>query len=92
MRSLVVMEGIRTECDTREQTTLSKTESGTSSKQSVVVLYNTEKSSADTPDNHDERDPKCGTSTLHHHVTRDFCQHVEGEEDSQSNLVIVSPL
>jgi hypothetical protein len=56
----------------------------------VVVLYNTEESSANTPDDHDEGDPKCGTSTLHHHVTRDFCEYVEGEEDSQSNLIIVS--
>jgi hypothetical protein len=58
----------------------------------VVVLYNTEESSANTPNNHDEGDPKCRTSTLHHHVTRNFCEHVEGEEDGQSDLAIVSLL
>lgn len=81
-----------TEGDTGEETTLSETKSGTSSKQSVVVLYNTEKSGANTPNDHDERDPESGTSALHHHVTRDLSEHVEGEEDGQGNLIIVSHL
>ena len=45
---------------------------------------------ADTPADHDKRDPQRRTSALHHHVGRDFSQDVEGEEDGQSNLIIVS--
>jgi len=74
------------EGDTREETTLSETEGSTSSKETVVVLHDTEEGSGNTPENHDEGDPECGTSALHHHVGRDLSQDVEGEEDGQCNL------
>lgn len=77
---------------TGEETTLSQTESSTSSEQAMVVLNNTEESGSDTPENHDEWNPECGASSLHHHVGRNLSQDVEGEEDGQCNLLtLVSP-
>jgi hypothetical protein len=37
---------------------------------------------------HDNSQPETGSETFHHHVGRNFCSHIEREEDRERRIVL----
>jgi len=75
---------------TREETTFCDTKTGTSGEETVVVVDYTHQCTANTPSDHDERDPEGWSCLLHHQVGGDLCENVEWEEDGEGNLSRIS--
>jgi len=74
--------------DTREKTTLSKTESHTDNEETFEVFDQTHQSHANTPGNHDNAKPERRARTLHHDVARNLRGDVPREEDSKGDIVV----
>jgi hypothetical protein len=72
--------------DTGEETTLSETESHTTGEEPSEVVGDTHEGGAESPGDHDRRNPDGGTEALHGHVGGDLGSDIKGEEDCDSNL------
>lgn len=74
--------------NTREQTTLRKTQQRSRGQQSSVVRHETHTSSDDSPGDHDGWDPERRLPVLHHHVGGNFGDDIGGEEDHEGDVVV----
>jgi len=76
--------------DAREKSTFGDSQENTARDEALKVVYKSHKCHDESPRHHDEGDPDTRAEAFHHHITRDFREHIEGKEYCKRNIEVQS--